>query len=168
MDEVDRLMELLSANNASSAAAKIPLLVSLDRVRDPRVVPFLLRLLSDESQQVEVRTQVVRLVRNGRLTPDERHRVAHQLIALLRQDSALALRLQVAYALGEFTDVPGVVAGLGNVALADGAIDLRYAAFTSLQRAQHVPECVGVLRQLVRDEALGPSARRVLSAWRLE
>ena len=58
---------------------------------------------------------------------------------------------------------------LGSIALdLREPIDLRYSAFTSLERAGPVDECVEILRQLAVDEALGRSARSLLSTWKLK
>ena len=79
------------------------------------------------------------------------------------------LRLQASLALAEFTDIAGVPTRLRRLALdSDEPIDLRYSAFTSLQRAGSTPDCVALLRQLSRDATLGRSARSLLSLWRLE
>ena len=48
------------------------------------------------------------------------------------------------------------------------SIDLRYAAFTSLERAGPAPESISLMRQISGDETLGNSARSVLSAWHVE
>jgi hypothetical protein len=77
--------------------------------------------------------------------------------------------MQAALALAVFTDIDGVATALGGIALdSDEPIDLRYSAFTSLQRAEPTPECIALFRQLWTDEPLGPSARSVLSSWRVE
>ena len=77
--------------------------------------------------------------------------------------------MQASLALGEFTDIEGVPTWLGGLALdPDEPIDLRYSAFTSLQRAGASPECVALVRKLTTDGVLGRSARRLLSLWRLE
>jgi hypothetical protein len=56
---------------------------------------------------------------------------------------------------------------LGNITLDDALpIDVRYSAFTSLERAGPTAECVALLRQLSTDETLGRSAQNLLSAWR--
>jgi hypothetical protein len=69
-------------------------------------------------------------------------------------------------ALGDFIDVDGVPATLTELSLArDESIDLRYAAFTSIERAGPTPECIAVLRQIAGDDALGDAAHSVLSAW---
>jgi hypothetical protein len=61
------------------------------------------------------------------------------------------------------------VTTLGNQALeVQEPIDLRYIAFTSLERAGPIPECVALVRQLTNDELLGRSARSVLLRWRVE
>jgi hypothetical protein len=79
------------------------------------------------------------------------------------------LRLQAALALGDFTQSGGVLTNLSSIALArDESLDLRYAAFTALERAGPTPECVALLRQITRDEVLGDAARSVLSAWHVE
>jgi hypothetical protein len=53
---------------------------------------------------------------------------------------------------------------LGGVALAqDESIDLRYAAFTSLEPAGPTSEAVTVMRVIARDATLGNSDRSVMS-----
>jgi len=59
------------------------------------------------------------------------------------------------------------VTTLGGLALdPDELIDLRYSAFTSLQRAGPTAECVALVQQLSADETLGGCARSLLSLWR--
>src|SRR5215471_15773818 len=50
MDELQRLVDLFNARAASSAKSKLDVLMDLERVRDPRVVPFLLQLLADRQE----------------------------------------------------------------------------------------------------------------------
>jgi hypothetical protein len=58
---------------------------------------------------------------------------------------------------------------LSAVCLAqDESLDLRYAAFTSLERAGPTPESIALLRQISRDETLGSSASSVLLAWHID
>jgi hypothetical protein len=170
VDEVERLMHVFSALGAmASAAAKLDVLLDLERLRDRRVVFFLLRLLGDPSQPAEVRVHVLKRLRNGPLTADDRVTVAGALRQLLSSGSSLDLRLQAALALGEFTEIAGVLPALGALALEPHeSIDLRYAAFTSLERAGPTTECVNLLRQLSNDEILGDSARGALARRRLE
>jgi hypothetical protein len=146
---------------------KLDRLMDLERLDDPRIVPFLVGVLADETQPMEVRIHLIRRLRNGRLTPDERRLVAALLCRLPRRDGQLDLWLQTALALGEFTDVDGVVAALATLALAsDEPLDLRYSAFTSMQRAGPTPECVVLLQELSRDETLGRAAVNILAEWR--
>jgi hypothetical protein len=169
MDEVARLIEMFGARPMSAALAKLDVLMDLERLRDPRIVPFLVQVLRDREQPKEVRIHVLKKLRNGALPSVERHDVAEAIIDVLSDGSSLDLRLQAALALAEFTQVDGVTAALGGLALdADEPLDLRYSAFTSLERAGPTSECVAILRQLSRDETLGGSARSVLSTWHLE
>jgi hypothetical protein len=95
--------------------------------------------------------------------------VAEAILQVISDRFSPDLRLQASLALAEFTDIEGVPARLGRLALdSDEPIDLRYSAFTSLQRVGSTPESVALLRQLSRDAALGRSARSLLSLWRLE
>ncbi len=166
-DEVAWLIEAFTARGAtSSATSRLDVLMDLERLDDPRIVPFLVGVLADETQPMDVRIHLVRQLRNGRLAPDERLLVASSLCRLMRRDGELDLRLQTALALGEFTDVHGVLPVLGTLALApDEPIDLRYSAFTSMQRAGPTPECVALLQELSRDETLGRAAVNVLATW---
>jgi hypothetical protein len=170
MDEVERLIQVFSARGAmASAAAKLDVLLDLERLRDRRVVFFLLQLLGDASQPAEVRVHVLKRLRNGPLTAHDRVKVAGALRQLLSNGSSLDLRLQAALALGEFAEIAGVLPALAALALEPHeSIDLRYAAFTSLERAGPTTECIKLLRQLSNDDMLGCAARSVLVRWRLE
>ena len=95
--------------------------------------------------------------------------VAMSIGDVLADRSTVDLRLQAAIALGDFTEIVGVLSRLNSVCLAQGeSIDIRYAAFTSLERAGPTTECNALLRQMSSDETLGRSARSVLSAWHIE
>ena len=112
---------------------------------------------------------VLKRLRDGPLTADDRVKFASALRQLLASGSSLDLRLQAALALGEFTEIAGVLPALGALALeTHESIDLRYAAFTSLERAGPTTECVNLLRQLSNDDMLGCAVRSVLVRWRLE
>jgi hypothetical protein len=153
----------------TSPAAKLDILMDLERVRDERVVSFLLKVLEDAREPLEVRIHVLKRLRNGPLTPSERSTVAAVLSDLMLQGSSIDLRLQATLALGEFTDICGVLSALGFLAVQPvELIDLRYSAFTSLERAGPTPECVTLLRLLSNDEILGRSARSALGRWRLD
>jgi hypothetical protein len=141
----------------------------LEGLRDPRIVPFLLRVLADRLEFTKVRIHVLKRLRNGRLRPECRPLVADVILEVVSDRSNPDLRLQASLALAEFTDIAGVPTRLRRLALdSDEPIDLRYSAFTSLQRAGSTPECVTLLRQLSRDATLGRSARSLQSLWRLE
>jgi len=169
VDEVGRLIETFQIRAASSVRAKTDVLLDLERLRDPRVVPFLLGVLADTHEAIPVRIHVLKRLRNGNLTAVERPAVAKVMLRILSEDSSADLRMQALLALAEFTDVDGVPATLGGLTLdAEEQVDVRFSAFTSLQRAGATSECVAVLRQLLTDDAFGPSARHVLSLWRLD
>jgi hypothetical protein len=166
MDEVERWINAYRAR--TSVRARLTALQDFARVRDPRVVPFLLEVVADRRETEEVRIFVVKELRNGdgMLEPAGRPRVAEAIGDVLTETSNTELRLQAALALGEFTEIQDVVVRLSEVCFAeDESLDLRYAAFTSLERAGPTPECVRRLKLLASDKTLGRSARSVLSAW---
>jgi hypothetical protein len=168
MDELQRLMGVYQARAAASVQSKLDVLMDLERVRDARVVPFLLRVLINPREGEEVRIHVAKQLRGGTglLVPSDRPTVAAALGEVLMERSTQELRLQAALSLGDFTQIDGVLQRLSEVALAgDESVDLRYAAFTAIERAGPTPECIAVLRQVARDETLGAAARSVLSAW---
>src|SRR5262249_35248875 len=152
---------------SSSTKAKLDVLMDLERIRDPRVVPFLLKLLGDRHESNDVRIHVVRQLRtdSGILVPSDRPVVANALQDVLTDSSEENLRLQAALALGDFAATDSVLSTLTALALArDASIDLRYAAFTSIERAGPTPQSIAVMRQIAHDDALGSAARSVLSA----
>ena len=166
-DDVARLIHAFSTRGAMTS--KLDVLMDLERLPDRRVVSFLLHVLGDADEPSEVRMHVLKRLRNGPLTAAERSSVAGGLGELMLHASSIDLRLQAAVALGEFTDIAGVPSALGYLALQPGELlDLRYSAFTSLERAGSTPECVNLLRQLSNDEMLGRSAQSALARWHFD
>jgi hypothetical protein len=170
MDAMERLIRTISAGATKcSTVSKLNVLMDLERLRDPRVVRLLVQVMGDADEPAEVRTHVLRRLRNGPLLAEERSRVAAAMGELMLHGSSIELRLQATLALGEFTDISGVVAALGSQALnTQDVLDLRYSAFTSLERAGPTPECVDLLRRLSKDELLGRSAESALVRWHVD
>jgi len=168
MHDAERLIEVFRARAMASVRSKLDALLDLERLREPCIVPFLLDVLADRREPTPVRIHVLKRLRNGHLLPGYRLAVTEALLRLVSDECSPNLRLQAVLALAEFTDIDPVPTALGTLALdPDEPIDLRYSAFTSLQRAGPTTECVALLRQLLTDRALGRSARRVLSVWRV-
>jgi hypothetical protein len=170
MDDFERLRSAYRLRALSSAPSRLSVLRDLDLIRDARVLPFLLTVLADTTEPEEVRIHVLKQLRNGdkRAVPENRPLVATAITAVMTGQSSSELRIQAALALGEFLQLDGVLAMLGNIVLASAeSLDLRYAAFISMQRAEATPESVALLRQLSTDQDLGRSARSVLSGWRV-
>jgi hypothetical protein len=168
MDELESLINLYRARASSSVKSRLDVLMDIERTPDPRSVPFLLQVLGDRHESVEVRIYVLKRLRNKHVfrVPAHRPLAARAVGDVLADTPSLQLRLHAALTLGDFTDVDGVLSRLTVVSLArDESIDLRYAAFTSVERAGPTPECIALMRQIARDEALGDAARSVLSAW---
>jgi len=164
-----RLIEAFKARSAAPVRAKIDTLLALELVRDPCIQPFLVGVLLDRREPTPVRVYVLKRLRNANPTPDCRPAIAGAILRVLSDPSNTELRVQAALALAVFVDIDGVVGALGRLALEwDQPLDLRYSAFTSMQRAGPVSECVAYLRQLLKDEALGRSAQSVLTSWRLD
>jgi hypothetical protein len=168
MNEVEQAMAAFRAQASMSVRGKLEALLDLERLRDSRIVPFLLEVLADRREATAVRIHILRRLRSGQPVPDYRPAIAEAILRVLSERSSQELRLQAALALAQFTDIDGVPSALGRLALdPDEPIDLRYSAFTSLQQAGATPECTALLRQLSTDEALGRSAQSTLSIWRL-
>ena len=168
MDELERLVDLYRTREASSARSKLDVLMDLERIRDPRVVAFLLRVLGDRQERDEVRIHIVRQLRNdsGIVVPFDRPVVSRALVEVLSETSVDNLRVQAALVLGDFTEMECVLPALAALSLAhDQSIDLRYAAFTSIERAGPTPQSIAVMQQIALDDALGSAARSVLWAW---
>jgi len=168
MDRVDELIEAFRSQPATRVFRKLDVLMDLEQLHDPRSVPLLLQVVQDDREPMEVRTRVVRLLRSCNRCADTRASVGQVLSELLTDRDSPDLRVAAALTLVEFTDVEGVPAALGAVALdAAEPLDLRYCAFTSLERAGKTPEGTELLRLISLDDTLGPSARSVLTRWQL-
>jgi len=147
--------------------SRVDALLDLERRYGGRSVPYFLQVLADRREPTLVRIHILRRLRNRPFIARYRPKVAEALLDVLSDRSLPDLRLQAALSLAEFTDIEGVPSRLGSLALdTHESIDVRYSAFTSLQRAGPTSECVTLLRQLAHDESLGRSARSVLFLWR--
>jgi hypothetical protein len=169
MDDVEQLIDTYRMR--ASATSKLGVLTRFEQIDDPRILPFLLNVLRDRTEAEEVRVHALWQLRCGDelLTDDERPDVARTLGDVMADRSTPDLQLQAALTLGDFVQVEGVLVRLNAVCLAqDEPIDLRYAAFTSLERAGPTPESVELLRQMTSDETLGRSARSLLAAWHVD
>ena len=169
MDEVERLIRAFRTQATAAVVWKLDVLMDLEHLHDPRVVPFLVELLQDRREPTAVLMRVVRLLRTCSCPVGTRASVARALTEALSRAGSPELRVDAALALAEYTDVSGVPTALGVLAMDAGEpLDLRYSAFTSLQRTGPTLESAGLLRGLVADEALGPSARSLLASWQLQ
>ena len=168
MDPLERLVNDFSAQQGALVFRKLDVLLELEQLRDPRSVPFLLEVLRDRNEFLEVRTRVIRLLRLVRCPSDARLTVGRELTEALADRASSDIQVAAALTLAEFTEVPGVASALGAVTLdVSQALDVRYAAFTSLERVGPTPECAALLRRLAADDALGPSARSLIRRWQL-
>jgi hypothetical protein len=168
MNEAERRIATFRGRATAPVRAKLDALLDLERLPDRRIVPFLLEVLADKREPTQVRSHVLKRLRNGPLRHPYRLAAAEAMRQVVADRSSPDLRLQTALALAEYVDLAGIPTTLGSLALDTAEpIDLRYSAFTSLQRAGPTPECVGLLRRLLTDDELGPSAGSVLALWRL-
>ena len=165
-DQVTHLIAAFSAQPAPSVVARLDILLRLAQLDDARIEPFLLAVVADPDEPGEVRINALKWLRDQpRLISDHRA-VAETILRVVQAGNGPALRLQAAFTLEDFTDVDGVLTTLGGLALDPAElIDVRYAAFTSLDHCGPTPECLTVLRQLAADETFGDSARSLLSRW---
>jgi hypothetical protein len=167
MDEVDQFIKAFGSRGRHDHSVwKLDVLMDLGRFDDPRVVALYVAVIADAEEPSDVRSDALRRLREASLGPDERIVAADASLQALNARSDLQLRLHAAVVLGDFVDVPAMLGALGVLA-ADVAepIELRYNAFTSLQRAGPTPACLAILRSLSDDETLGQSARALLSSW---
>src|SRR5215831_3272787 len=153
MDDAERLIAAFRTRGTASVRSKLDTLVKLVRLRDPRILPFLVEVLANQRESSAVRNEVLKQLRCPRVTHGRRPAVAKAILQVL----------------GEFTDMDTVPTTLASLALdRSEPIDIRYLAFTSLQRAGPTLECVALLRQLSTDETLGSAASNLLSLWRVK
>jgi hypothetical protein len=149
------------------AASKIDILIGLEYLGDLRIVGFLLQVLADPSEDDEVRIHALKWFRCGNCAPEDRRRVANAIRQIAADRSNPPIRLHAVLALAEFSDLEEVQATLGALVLdCNEPVDLRYCAFTSLERAGLTVKSRTVLRQLTGDTVLGPCACSALSLWR--
>jgi len=74
--------------------------------------------------------------------------------------------MQAALALGEFIAVDGVCRALCTLVCDSGqALELRHAAYSSLDRVGPTSEYVALLNDLADDDTFGLSARATLATW---
>jgi hypothetical protein len=167
VDEVDtRIQAFKSRGQRNQSLWKLDVLVDLGRLRDPRVVRFLAAVVGDTDEPLDVRSEALSRLRETAQSPGDRVLAARAGLAALAPESDSQLRLRAAIVLGDFVDDDGVLSALGALAAAESEpTELRYNAYTSLQRAGPVAACVDSLRSLRADEAFGPTASSLMASW---
>jgi hypothetical protein len=167
MDEVDRLIQAFwSRGKRNQSLWKLDVLLDLGRLADPRLVGFLGAVANDADEPRDVRLEALSLLREAAQSRCDRRAAAGAGLAALGAASDGQVRLRAAIVLGDFLDVDEVLDALGAVAAADcEPTELRYNAYTSLQRAGPGPACVAILRSLADDETFGQSARALMASW---
>lgn len=166
--EAAQLIQAFRTRPTPSVLAKRDMLLQLGQLDDPHILPFLLAVVEDPAERNEVRIDALKRLGDGPWLAPYRRPAAEAIIRLLQDGAGLDLRLQATLALAELTDVDSVLATLGGLALDPAeTIDVRYAAFTSLEQVGPTPEGVALLRQLTADETFGHAARSLLSRWKL-
>lgn len=167
MREIEELIAAFGARGKRNYVTwKLVMLMDLGQFDDPRVVQFIVSVVADSEEPHEVRADALRRLREASLRPGDRGQVASAGLQALARGSDGPLRLHAAIILGDFVDVEGVLASLGSIALdPNETVELRYNAFTSLQRAGPTTSCLEILRALTTDETFGSSARALLDSW---
>jgi hypothetical protein len=167
MDEVQRLIAAFGAHGKLDHAVwKLDVLMDLGLFEDARVVAFFGAVVSDPQEPADVRSDALRRLREAPLSPAERLMAAEATLRALAPDADLQLRLHAALVLGDFVDLPAALGALARLAANTcEPIELRYNAFTSVQRAGPTSACLAILRELSEDETLGQSARALLTSW---
>jgi hypothetical protein len=169
LGETVRLIKAFRTRPTPSVLAKRDILLQFSRLDHPGIVPFLLTVVADPAEPNQVRIDALKRLSDGPRLAPYRQEVAQAITRLLHDSASLDLRLQGALALAELTEVDGVLTTLGDLALDPAeTIDVRYAAFTSLERGGPTPESITLLRRLTADDTFGHAARSLLSRWKLE
>jgi hypothetical protein len=166
MDELQHSLQIYRARPTAPALWKLDVLMDLEALRDPRVVPFLLHVMLDGGEPLEVRIRVVRYLRDPGRVAEARLSVADALVRVVADRSNLELRLAAVLALTDFTGVVGVSSVLGAVASdGDEPMDVRYSALTALEHAVPSSELTVLMRHVSTDQLLGCAARTLLAHW---
>jgi hypothetical protein len=63
MEDLDRLIDTFSARPPVPIYRKLDVLMDLEQLRDPRSVPFLLKVVRDRKEPLEVRMRTIRPLR---------------------------------------------------------------------------------------------------------
>ena len=167
MDQVDALIQTFESRGKSDQSLwKLDVLLDLCGLVDPRVVRFLAAIAIDLDEPLDVRVEALTCLREAARSPTDRLVAARAGLAALASGSNGQVRLRAAELLGSFVDIDGVLSALGALAAAEHEpTELRYNAYTSLQRAGPTRACVAIVQSLTGDETFGQSARALLASW---
>jgi hypothetical protein len=165
---VDEFIQaFISVEPRGDTVRKLDLLLDIERVDEPRVLAFLIRVLGDAGEPEPVRIDAQRRLSDAALSGDQRRRVGQAVSEVVAHEPGEGrLRLEAALALARFTDIGGAVDALRAVVLDESApCELRYYAFTSLHSAGPTSEIVELLHRLMADEEFGRCAQGLLDEW---
>ncbi len=146
---------------------KIEIVKKVERSDDVRVLPFLLRVATDEHEYDLARMEVLTDLRlRTYANDDDRLTVGRAVMHVLLNDPDDDVRNYAAIAMRRFMDVPGALASVQQVLdNQDEEVVLRSSAFASMQRLGPTDQTIDIMRALIADSEFAKSASRILSEW---
>jgi len=147
---------------------KIDIVKEVERSDDARVLPFLLRVATDEHEYDLARMEVLTDLRlRTYANDDDRLTVGRAVMSiLLLPDPDDDVRNYAAIAMRRFMDVPGALDTIQAVVLdqQEGPV-IRHSAFGSMRRLGPTNQTIDIMRALTHDSEFAKSASHILSEW---
>ncbi|MEW6127921.1 MAG: hypothetical protein AB1757_12855 [Acidobacteriota bacterium] len=170
MDEVGRLISEFKAAKLDANGEcdeKIDLILELEELEDPRIMPFFLEVIGNENEYDLARIEVLKILKlRDRRSPEEHERIGKAILEVLAKSKDADVRNYAAMALAKYLDVEGANTEAGNLLLnSKTQIDLRHNLFFAFERFGETDDGREVMLKLLQDEEFRQSAARVLGDW---
>lgn len=172
MDEVGVLIGRFEDEDTDSlpeidTSKKVDIVRRLENLTDERVLPFFMRVLASQQEYDLARIEILRILEVRRARDAHEGELIGKLIQrMLSSDPDDDVRNYAAMAISSYMDVKGsleVVEGI--IFNVEEEINLRWNAFTAVERMGPTREGELMLHRLLKDDQFKGSAQRVLSQW---
>jgi hypothetical protein len=172
MDEVGSLIEQFRAEDARALAdpdfsVKDKIIRKLERSDDPRVLPFMLSVLSDEKEYDLARIEVLKVFEiRRRGEPSEDQSIGRAVRQILAADPDDDVRTYAAMAASNYMDVEGVLDEVEKIIFDEGEeINIRWNAFTAVYKMGPHGRGVEIMTRAARVNEFRKAALRILKEW---
>lgn len=169
MEQVQQLIAAFhnqQQNKKNEYPGKMTIIRSLEERDTPEVLTFFLQTVANPQEYDLARMEILKILRLYKSDEQQRQNIAQVLVTIVKEDQDDLVRSYAIMALRNYTGIEQVDDVVERVVTdEDEDEDLRFNAFSVLERIGPNERTRRLLQDLAEDEVLGSAVKRVRKTW---